>query len=64
MLNAIADEDQNRMGLVAYLTSAAQSQHEENKANKDKKEVRLVICKMGAVRLTLSLTSEFNTGRK
>lgn len=38
-LQLIADEDQNRMGLVAYLMNAAQTQMEENKVNKDNKKV-------------------------
>ena len=37
-LETIADQDQNRMGLVAYLLNSAQNQMEQNK-KREKKEV-------------------------
>ncbi|XP_060594764.1 F-box only protein 21-like isoform X2 [Ruditapes philippinarum] len=40
-LQVIADEDQNRMGLVAYLMDAAQTQMEDNKVNKDKRKINV-----------------------
>lgn len=39
-LETIADQDQNRMGLVAYLLNSAQSQMEQNK-KKEKKEIKV-----------------------
>ena len=46
-LETVADHDQNRMGLVAYLMNSAQTQMAENK-KKCKKEVWsiFVFCKL------------------